>query len=59
MSARKGKKFLENLARLLIRLLDKLVECWCGFFGCRKRAKVIKVSYYRIHIIAVWKLAKF
>lgn len=51
--SRKGKKCLENLARLLIRLLDKFVESWCGVFGCRKRAKVIKVSYYQIHIIAV------
>ena len=56
MSEKSGKKFLENFARLLIRFLDKLVECWCGVFRCRKRAKVIKVSYYRIHIIAVQTL---
>lgn len=48
-----SNKFFKNFARLLIKLLDKLVECWCGVFKCRKRAKVIKVSYFRVHIIAV------
>lgn len=48
-----SNRFLENFARLLIKLLDKLVECWCCVFKCRKKAKIIKVSYYRIHIIAV------
>lgn len=48
-----SNKFFRNFARLLIRLLDKLVECWCQCFGCRKKARVIKVSYYHIHIIAV------
>lgn len=48
-----SSKFLEKLARLLLKLFDKIVACWCGCFGCRKKAKIFKVAYYRVHIIAV------
>lgn len=53
-----SKIFLKKLTRLLIRLLDKLMECWCGCFGCQKKTELFKVSYYRLHIIAVRSTAR-
>jgi hypothetical protein len=50
---RKFVNSFENFAKLLIRLLEKLIRCCGRFFGCQFYNEMTRNYLYQINIITV------